>query len=106
MACYKGENRVRGNRYDGKYVKSPLFLVCSPPRSCSKKLKCQSSGEQTRDGGGSGGAGGCGVRGAAAEADRGEQAEAGGAAAPPPLRRRQRGRRRCQTLVGVSRFLD
>jgi len=29
MAHYKSDNRVRGNRYDGKYVKGPVFgLVC------------------------------------------------------------------------------
>jgi hypothetical protein len=86
----------------------PILLSLNR-RFCSDLLpettKTNRSGEQTREKGDGGGGGG-GVRGATAEADRNEQAEAGGAAAPPPLRRRQRGRRRCQTLVGVSRLLD
>lgn len=84
----------------------PILLSLNR-RFCSDLLpettKTNRSGEQTREKGDGGGGG---VRGATAEADRNEQAEAGGAAAPPPLRRRQRGRRRCQTLVGVSRLLD
>ena len=77
---------------------APYLSFPSPPR----RLPFRSAPKRTRDGEGTAeGDGGDGVvRGAAAEAGGGEQAQARGAPAAPPLRRLERGRR--QALAGGS----